>query len=300
MHCNIYYASLTLPFDIPEALKYGIIGFGAILSTFTFFLLRGEQQKKEPSGKMLRAIYVFMSFSILLILFGLLSKINLQKIIDGYFVPSQSKQIVSELPPETSGQYMLIKDISIFDLRGWKPVPVNKMNEKFSPANYINYLHLKKTQPLDSIVIHYGTSGYDIDLRCITHNYKNYQADTATADHKGQKSFGISIDVSHVPLNEEFLIVIEGTYWNGFRNDSMESAMTYTDKETQGLSELALIVLLPYEKPLKSVEKFVGSDTIYKKYRGADKFYRDESGRFVYWSIKDIEEDSHYKLDWTW
>lgn len=297
---DIIFGITSLPFDIPGILKFGIIGLGAILAILTFWLLRGEQRKPEASRRMISAIFTFMVFSLFLVTLGLLSKTGTQSYIQGYTVPAQEKQIVENLPVENLENYNLLKDISIFDLRGWKPVPADKLNERYSPANYINYLHIKKTRPLDSIVIHYATSGYDIDLRCITHNYKNYQQDTTTKEHKGQKSYGIAIDVSSVPLNEEFLVVVEATYWNGFRDITKESASTYTDAEITGLNELDLIILLPYDKPVNSVAKYSRTDREFYPYRGEEKFYVDEKKRFIYWSVKKITADTHYKLDWTW
>ena len=62
-----------LPFNLPETLKYGIIGFGAIMGILAFLLLTREQKKKIPSQKMLTSIYVYMGFSIILLFIGLLS-----------------------------------------------------------------------------------------------------------------------------------------------------------------------------------------------------------------------------------
>lgn len=290
-----------LPFNIPDILKFGIIGLGAIMALLAFWLLRGEQHKPQPRKLMLTAIYVFMGFSILLTLFGFFSPNGISDSpIKGYVVPEQSKQKVDSLPKETSGEYKLIKDISIFDLRGWKPVSESEKEIKVSPANYINYLHVVKTKPINKIVAHYSTGGYDIDLRCITHNFKTYIQTPGSADHPNEKYYGIEIDVANIPIGEEFLIVIEATYWNGFGNIERESAATYTNKETEGLEELGLIVLLPYDKPVKEVARYSGRDGKMELYRDADKYYLDQNKRFIYWSIKKINADTHYKLDWTW
>src|ERR1700761_8938825 len=63
----------TIPLQIPEILKYGIIGLGALLGILTYFLLSKEQGNKIVRPSMLTAIYVFMGFSIILIIFGLLA-----------------------------------------------------------------------------------------------------------------------------------------------------------------------------------------------------------------------------------
>ncbi len=289
-----------LPIDIPEILKFGIIGLGAIMAVLAFWLLKGEQSKTQPRKLMIKSIYFFMVFSFLLVLLGLFTPENVKQIIEGYVVPEQKKTLVDSLPPATYGQYALLKDISIFDLRGWKPIPKDSTNQKYSPANYINYLHVKKTKPIDKIVAHYSTGGFDIDLRCITHNYKPYEEDPKSSEHPNQKNYGIEIDVSNYPLNQEFLIVIEATYWNGFNNIIKESASTYTDEEIAGLQELALIILLPYDKPIKDVLRFSGRHSQMQPYRDEEKFFIDENKRFVFWSVKNIKADTHYQLEWTW
>lgn len=96
-------------------------------------------------------------------------------------VPLQNSNIVKELPEESNSDlYELKKDISIFDLRQWKGTPDSLKNTRYSPANYTNYFHMSKTKPLDKIVIHYGTSGFGIDMRCITNAYKFYQKEKPT------------------------------------------------------------------------------------------------------------------------
>ena len=60
-------------------------------------------------------------------------------------VPIQNTNLVKELPEESNSDlYQLIKDISIFDLRQWKAVPDSLKDTRYSPANYTNYLHIKK------------------------------------------------------------------------------------------------------------------------------------------------------------
>jgi len=291
---------IKIALDIPEILKFGIIGFGTIMAILAFWLLRGEQSKNPPRRIMINAIFAFMFFSLVLTLIGVLAHSEKNIKATGYVVPEQKKEKVDTLPAVTYGEYKLIKDISIFDLRGWKPVAESEKNIKTSPANYINYLHVKKTKPIDKIVAHYSTSGADIDIRCITHNFKIFQQENASVKHPGQKNYGLEIDVSSIPLNEEFLVVIEATYWNGFSNIERESASTYTDKEVEGLEELALIVLLPQEKPVKEAFRFMEADDKKAAYREAEKYYIDQNKRFIYWSIKKIIPDTHYQLEWTW
>jgi hypothetical protein len=62
-----------LPFNLTETLKYGIIGFGAIMGILAFLLLTREQKKEIPNQKILNSIYIYMAFAIILLFIGILS-----------------------------------------------------------------------------------------------------------------------------------------------------------------------------------------------------------------------------------
>lgn len=285
--------------NFPEFLKYGVIGLGAILAILAFYLLSAEQRKQSPRKAILRSIHFFMIFAIGLIVAGVLAP-KITPVVNANVVPFEKKTIVDSLPKVPDGAYSIIKDISVFDLRSWLPIPEGKENEKISPVNYFNYLHVKKISNVDKIVAHYSTSGADIDLRCITHNYEAYQQKSLS--HDGGKEYGIEIDISKQKVGDEFLVLVEATYWNGFKDVNHESASTYTDKDVSEMKELTLIVLLPENKGVTAMPvRQEGHGGKFMDYKGLDKFFVDsKSKRFIYWNIIDFKPDEHYKLDWNW
>jgi hypothetical protein len=60
--------------ELTEALKYGLIGLGAILAILSFFLITKEQNKPEPRKQILNSVYMFMGFSVVLLLMGLVGE----------------------------------------------------------------------------------------------------------------------------------------------------------------------------------------------------------------------------------
>jgi hypothetical protein len=213
--------------------------------------------------------------------------------------PPKEVTPVQELKEPEGDAFRLLRDISIFDLRAWKVVPAALKMQRISPVNYINYLHVKKVRAADTFIAHYSTSGSAIDLRCITHNARISQRQIS--DPVAPKSYAVEVDVRSVPLNREFMIVIEGTYWNSFQNLSEETAGTYVDPDGQQLEELALIVLLPESKPFKRTDRLTGDEKSNDiPYRGDESFYADREGRFIYWSIKEREVGRHYYVKWAW
>jgi hypothetical protein len=205
--------------------------------------------------------------------------------------------------------FSLLRDMSIFDLRSWRPVPESeKKNKRYSPVNYINYLHLKKVRPANIYYAHYDTPGSIIDLRCITHPAKIITIEKSE-EHPGEnwKEYIVEADVSEIPLNEEFLIVIEATYWNLFQNLAEEEASTYTDQDITALGELGLIVFFPASKPFKKyslwsrVKPTANTTNKEKQYISPTVIYADtEAGRFIYWNITTRQSDHYYKLKWAW
>jgi len=218
-------------------------------------------------------------------------------------VPATDATPVAHLPESTpADNYSVLKDISIFDLRSWKETPDSLRNKRrFSPVNYINYMHIKKLKDINKFTAHYATSGFAIDMRCITHKASILREDKSGV-HEGQTRYAVEVDISEVPLNDEFLIVVEATYWNSYNNLLTESSSTYTDNEIDGLKELSLIIFLPEGKPFKSYQLrrqvHEREEELYTHNIGT--VYPDETKRFIYWSVGSITADTHYKIQWDW
>ena len=217
--------------------------------------------------------------------------------------PNPNLKTVPKLNEEDSEGFQTLRDISVFDLRGWKQVSASETNPRVSPANYINYLHVKKTRDVKLYRAHYATSGTAIDLRCITHEAQVLQQ-AIPVDHAGQKvkEYEVDVDISSIPVDKEFLIVIEGTYWNSFQNPVEETASTYTTNDIAQLDELSIFVLLPESRPFKGYklwsQKYGGGERT--EYRGDNRLYADKDGHFLYWSILARNPDHHYQVSWTW
>ncbi len=227
-----------------------------------------------------------------------------QKIYIRVVPQNPNVKVVPELHAETTASDVeTLRDISMWDLRGWKAVAAGETNLRVSPANYINYLHVKKLKDVGVYRAHYSTNGSAIDIRCITHPAE-ILTEEKSSNHpgEGKKEYEVDVDVSTIPVNHEFLIVVEATYWNSFQNPTGEEASTYTDEDMHQMDELAMFVLLPDGKPFKSVQRWERPSKSSEKapYHSNERLYQDDSGRFVYWSISDRKPDHHYQITWTW
>ena len=228
---------------------------------------------------------------------------NVQTVSTSVVPQNPNLKTVPQLSEETDEGFETLRDISVFDLRGWKQVSPSETNPRFSPADYINYLHVKKTRDVKTYRAHYATSGTAIDLRCITHEAGVLQQ-AIPVEHAGQKvkEYEVDVDISEVPVDKEFLIVIEGTYWNSFQGALEEDVSTYTSNDIAQLDELSIFVLMPESKPFKGY-KLWSQDTgggERSEYRGDNRLYADQNGHFLYWSILARKRNHHYQVSWTW
>ncbi|WP_247237387.1 hypothetical protein [Telluribacter sp. SYSU D00476] len=62
--------------ELPNFLKYGLIGLGAIVLVLAYFLLRSEQNKRSRKSSTINGIYAFMALGVVLMLIGLISPNN--------------------------------------------------------------------------------------------------------------------------------------------------------------------------------------------------------------------------------
>ena len=220
-------------------------------------------------------------------------------------VPPVLAKEVLQLNPETgASEIETLRDVSMWDLRSWKRVPLVQANTRYSPVNYVNYLHVRKLREAKTYRAHYSTSGALIDIRCITHPYTVLQRTGLDTAHpgEGKKTYELDVDVGDAQVGHEFLIVIEATYWNNFQEAGSQEVATYTDEDMRQMDELAIFILMPESKPFHNPQRWqrVTSSETREPYDGNERFYTDKDGRFMYWSIQNRRPNHHYQLTWDW
>jgi hypothetical protein len=217
--------------------------------------------------------------------------------------PSSNVRQVQDLPEDPDDtDFETLRDVSVFDLRGWKKLPPDEANPRSSPANYINYLHVKKIRPAKLYKAHYHTNGTGIDLRCMTQSFEILTKQRPEQHvNEGGHEYEVDVNVEDMPVGKEFLVVIEATYWNSFQNLTEEDASTYTDMDIHQMQELSLFVLFPENKPFKQVDRLAGPTGGEKQgFRDEEKFYEDKEHRFFYWNIIQRTANYHYQAKWSW
>lgn len=271
---------------------------------------RNKKDKRDPSVEVAK-ISAWQAIVVALITLVssvtgtyFVTRANIQRPQPGTQVvpPPVTTKTVEAFGEMSDAAFQLLRDNSIFDLRSWRQVPESEKDNRYSPANYINYLHVKKVKPVKNYYARYSTPGHHIiDLRCITHHAQILRREQPK-EHPGENEYAIEVDVSEMPVNQEFLIVIEATYWNIFQNQKEEMAATYTDEDITALGELGLIVLFPENKPFTGYSLWSHPNTNERdeQYILPSILYPDKGGKFIYWSITTRKTNSTYTLKWTW
>jgi hypothetical protein len=102
-----------------EILSYGVIGLGFLLAFFAYRLLSSEQKKETPRKQMLKAIQVFMVFSIILCIIGFGAEIlkpNYSKVADSEAEPDAGSEKPIASSEDKSGKVSVEGELG-FDYR---------------------------------------------------------------------------------------------------------------------------------------------------------------------------------------
>lgn len=216
--------------------------------------------------------------------------------------PDSAVKRVDHLPPPNYEALVFLKDIRVVDLRARRTIPESMKNKPFSPATLTRYTLVRKTKQMDKIRFQFATTGVGISPRCLTHPFKLYTVikPDIHGGRKLKKNYEVEVDVSAVPVGQEFLIIIEATYWNGFRGE--ESEWASIKAQNTSTEEIGLLVLFPEGKPYKHYNLLFyphGSDEK-RVFRGESVLFPSETQQTLYWKIPNPLADYAYELDWTW
>ena len=213
--------------------------------------------------------------------------------------PAEEARIVPTLTDPVYDGVEILKDVRIIDLRGRVPVPPHqKSTDKISSATWVRYILMKKLKEKDYVEFESATTGAGIDARSLTHKYEPIT--TRQPHFHGSvavKPVVLKIDIATEPIGREFLVINEMTYWNAFTGEDTDwAAMHRVQNE-----ELAMVVLFPEEKPVKSYELLQYKRGLQPEtFRGTHRSYVSENGLVMFWAPDELRRDSIYQMQWRW
>jgi hypothetical protein len=212
---------------------------------------------------------------------------------------------VGPLPEETTSKdFLLLEDVSTFDLRKWRPLHWWNRWRRWSPVEYTDTLRIRRVGLASRYVAHYGTTGLAIDLDCIGMPCDvRKKPDSDPKVH--QTEYSVTIYLDSVPVGKEARVVVRGTYWNGARDTERSDAGTYTSDDIREMTNLTLRVFLPPDKPARAVRMYwtpseregTGASDPYPH---VDELRMSPDHRRLDWVVSDRRPDLHYRLVWDW
>ena len=273
-------------------------------SNLSLPLVAGKKlEMKGPAWLIVVALGILMIASPVLAAFA-------QKSPDVTFPPItvQRVQESERLPDENLESFRFLRDLSILDLRQsqqttWsssaRAILSGQEKKKIKPAILRNIMVVRKTKPANSLILTYSTSG-SLVVRCLTHPAL-YQEKPVTQDGKTTDLWAVTVDVSAIPLNSDFEVVIEATYYNGFSDIAGSDFSTYANKQQQD-EEVSLAILYPDSKPMKTIStaEFPPTGGAGAGFSAAAREYRDPTGLSYYWTTTNNRAGYYYKFSWTW
>lgn len=279
-------------------------GYGGAKSDFSIPIGSKKIELKGPAWLVLVAIGVLMVASPVLAAYT-------QKYPDAT-VPSPSVQRVQEnedLPEEDNPAFVFISDLSILDLRQAQSVPWYtsfrhlfnpSKEERTKPAILRNVMVVRKTAQANDLVISYSTTGALI-VRCLTHD-ATYKEKRVTQNGTTTDTWALTINVSAMPVNVDFEVIVEATYFDAFSDPNGSDYSTYGNKQPDP-ENLSVVLIFPDDKPMKSVhiKEFPPNHGPGTDFQGSARRRPEQGGGpTYYWTTTNSRSGYYYTLAWDW
>jgi serine/threonine protein kinase len=208
---------------------------------------------------------------------------------------------VDQLEPDDNSAFEILSDDRVVDLRSWKEVPPDRTHELFGAVSQTRRIRVRKIKPASIFQTQGRTSGSDLFMRCLS-TYPSRevgQKGDAFVGTDRMKVRRLVIDVSSVPLHEEFDLRIVSTFWNSLQTDAelWFGIMGYTHS-----FKVSLLLVFPPQKPFTDYSLMVAR-TIKEKptpFVGTKIFQAGPRRDWVYWEVPNPKGGYVYRLDWKW
>jgi hypothetical protein len=222
--------------------------------------------------------------------------------------PPSAVQTVQKISDPSYESFRFIRDVSILDLRSVDSAPwyfhlpgyslVHKKS-RICPGILKSYMILKKIMPIDKIHLVYATSG-KLDVRCLTH-VADYKKTEQIVDSKLIETWEVIADVSTVPVNQEFEIAVEATYWDGFSGKLGDDYTTYAHTQTEP-EVLSVLILFPDNKPFKDIKatEYSSSGGNGHPIQGDVRTTPGPQNQTFYLTTVSQRPNEYYKIAWAW
>ncbi|HKB35990.1 MAG TPA: serine/threonine-protein kinase [Gemmataceae bacterium] len=209
---------------------------------------------------------------------------------------------VERITDPDNSAFEVLDDARIWDLRSWKPVPPERRGELISAASLTCRLRLKKLRPAKEYAQQSRTSGADVFLRCQSHPKDQRVVVQRAPSHVGleqTKSRQCFVNVSEVPVQEEFGLRFVSTFWNSLQTDQDRWVGVIGYRQA---FKVSMLVLFPEGRPFKKYWLMVARTVraTPAPFQGRKIVFSDKEHSFLYWEVLEPKEGQVYRIHWDW
>jgi eukaryotic-like serine/threonine-protein kinase len=209
--------------------------------------------------------------------------------------------MVERLDPDDNSAFEILSDDRVVDLRAWKDVPAERMNEPFGAVTMTRRVRLKKTRAATTVHFQGRTSGLDVFMTCVS-PYPFRELGQRAEEFTGSDRMRVrklEIDVSSVPVGVEFDLRTISSYWNTLQTDEelWFGAIGY-----ERSFKISQLLLFPREKPYKTYWLKVSRTRkdVPVPYDGPKILLTEPDRDWIYWEVPSPSAGHVYRLHWTW
>jgi serine/threonine protein kinase len=204
--------------------------------------------------------------------------------------------------------FNVISDERTVDMRGWKPLPPGDPNAECSIV-YFTRREMLKVKPTNELLLETLTSGRDVVNRVARPNADKVKAfktdEPGVVGQQLMKRRQMLLDISDIPVNQEFTLRYSSTYWNSLQtlDEQWFGVIGY-----EGSVKTSMLMIFPPQKPFREYRFYsapVRSGKTDKReeptpYTGPLITFAAEDRSWIYWEIPNPKAKTVYRIDWTW
>jgi hypothetical protein len=208
---------------------------------------------------------------------------------------------VDKLDSVDNSAFEILSDDRVVDMRDWREVPQDHMNEFYTSVSTTRRVRARKIKPADTIQFQGRTSGFDLFSRSLSpYPFRELgQRFETIVGNDRMKARELVIDVSSVPVEEEFDIRTMTTAWNTLQTEPEQWFGVIGYEKS---FKVSLLLLFPPGKPFKDYTLMVSrtSKETPVPYVGSKILLSGRGRDWIYWEVPNPKSGHVYRLHFKW
>ena len=216
--------------------------------------------------------------------------------------PNHRRVNVSKLDTPDNSSFEEFEKLTIADLRQWRPVSLRDQDTPLSPVVLSSRNRYRKLKPSNLLIRESRTASRDIFIECVSHpsEYRILANDpSVNVGDVVMKTRHLELDVSRIPVGDEFSLESRTTFWNAFQDPKQTWVGTMVH---QAVLNASFLLVLPDDRPYRSFQlraaEIDGKEEL--EYLGEQLVFEADNQTWLYWEIVSPEPGYVYQVHWEW